>query len=303
MNPRREWRNEQGMALLMVLLIIASMSVCVSLTQTHWFSFFQRTVSFQSASEVRQQLAGAESVLVSRYRRVLANPVLQPSYPWLTRWHSMELDGQHGQFLVRDLQACFNLNAILAQGAGAGAETVPQQLLRHLLVATGSDSNTARQVVASLVAQKQQEGKGFADVSELRLSMLLPASQVTRLRSQLCVLPVMDLKINLNGLTQRHEPLLAALLSAADEPLSASALLALRPQAGWQSIDQFMASLEDDALRQQLENLSPFLSTGSDFYEFTLRMDSQPFAQLRSQVRNQGRSFTVFRRLYGPEEG
>lgn len=268
-------RTQRGMALLIVLLLVATLAAVVSLAQSWGVDALRRTASIQAQQQSQWTLHSAETLLIGHYASFLSADVSTPDLPWMRQPFPFAIDDSRFHFQAQDLQTCFNLNALFAKkGSKTQIHAEAKRVLRALLMLTGSDAKRAEEVVELLISQGKQTGYLFADSRELNVWVDLPVAQRKLLHPLLCALPVTDLKININGLMQEHAPLLSALLGTPIESTDMQAFLAARPEAGWETTEALTKSTIPDGILNAIPAVEPLLSTGSRFYKLEIVSDT-----------------------------
>lgn len=290
-------RERQGMALLTVLLLVAVMSVvAVAILDDVRFSV-RRAANADIQAQAQAYAAGAES-LARRQVSLLtkADPARTPLEPrWNGRVLDVPVEGGAIQAVVRDGQACFNLNSLVV-GQGEDLAARPEGLTQFVALGEALDLPRARMTsvgaaltdwmdsdsepqpgggedarYAALATPYRTGGVMLADVSELRAVAGVDDRLYRRLRPHLCALPTTQMSpINVNTLTPEQAPLLAMLTGGALTVATARAAVAARPAAGWATTDAFWSQpalrgfTPDDDTRAQVTLLTRF---------FTLRID------------------------------
>jgi len=311
------------MALLIVLMIVATMAALATVMQEHWLQSFSRSRVLHSRMTDKWAVLGAEAVIRHHYAQALSAPVLRPASVGKMTW--LKLDGLVFNVAVRDLQACFNLNALfgndkktakrnsVATGENTGSEQqedaakepekdYAQQVFIRLLVNSGSEEEQAKSVLAAIMENSRLSGRKFADISELRIAKTISRHQWRNLAKMLCVLPDSRLKISVNGLQEEHFPLISALL---DIPFSKEAMtrwIAARPQQGWSSLKALKMAGLPEGSADALEKIKEHLTFGSEYFELRLEQRKTQSLPLRSWLSRTGSDFTVIRRQYGLSE-
>ena len=261
-------KTREGMALLTVLLLVAVMSViAVAVLDDVRFSV-RRATNAEIQSQAQWYAAGAEALAGRQVARLLAsNATRTPLDPeWNGRPFSFPIDEGSMTVVVRDGQACFNLNSVVE---GYGEDLVARPLGAAELVALGRavgvdagrmeavadalidwlDADTTPRPLggedgayAGLATPYRTAGVMMADVSELRAVKGVDADLYRRLRPHLCALPTSQLSpINVNTLSAADAPLLVMLTGGALTEPAARAVIARRPRDGWADVTAFWA--------------------------------------------------------------
>ncbi|END3977924.1 type II secretion system minor pseudopilin GspK [Escherichia coli] len=283
--PRR------GMALLMVLLLLAVMaSVCTGLS--HRISRqTDRMRSLQDYQQATWYAVSAESLALSILNENLKNEEHTPVYSWSIGSHLFPLSQGKIAVTLRDAQTCFNLNA-LAQPAKVSGAPGRQQLIT-LISRLDVPVQRAAQITESLQVftgggrdgQAQQESEyltrpvpfwpakqPLTDISEIRVVQGMDAALYQKIKPLVCALPMSRQRININSLDVSQSVILEALFGPGLSPVQARALLQQRPGKGWRNVGQFLASpylkRVDENVRKQV---GEFLTVSSHY--FWLRSD------------------------------
>ncbi|HDD9453490.1 TPA: type II secretion system minor pseudopilin GspK [Escherichia coli] len=211
--PRR------GMALLMVLLLLAVMaSVCTGLS--HRISRqTDRMRSLQDYQQATWYAVSAESLALSILNENLKNEEHTPVYSWSIGSHLFPLSQGKIAVTLRDAQTCFNLNA-LAQPAKVSGAPGRQQLIT-LISRLDVPVQRAVQITESLQVftgggrdgQAQQESEyltrpvpfwpakqPLTDISEIRVVQGMDAALYQKIKPLVCALPMSRQRININSL-------------------------------------------------------------------------------------------------------
>lgn len=322
-------RQQRGMALLVVLLLLAVMVTLASGMTQRYRLEWSRTYHQQVQQQNYGYLLGSESliskVLTQDFKDDPNKNTL--SQYWATENQVFPVDGATLQGVVRDAQACFNLNALRDDSTD---ETPSVQavyrakVFRQLLINLKVEEARAEQITAAVqdwldsnttVRQWGAEDNEYAaltvpylpanramqDVSELRAVMGVDAALYRQLLPQICVLPVNTLQINVNTLRPLHAPLLAALFLDTLNADDARTLLEQRPREGWDSVTAF---LEQDALSQTAvagNQVDTSLAVKSAYFLATLQATTEGNStRLVSLFERQGNNqATVIRRHFG----
>lgn len=294
-------RSQRGMALLIVLMMLATLAAVVSLAQSWGVDSLQRTSSIQTQQQSQWTLLSAETLLISHYAPFLSANVSTPELPWKQQLFPFSVDGSLFHFQVRDRQTCFNLNALFTKESSKTQDHAEaQRVLTGLLMLTGSSEALAGERVTQLMRQGKQSGFLFADSRELNFRVDLPAAQRRLLQPLLCALPVTDLKININSLTQEHALLLSALTDTPVTSADMQAFLAARPSAGWETTQALTKSAIPAGILQAIPAIEPLLSTGSRFYELEIVEDTGGPFTLRTQLSADLKGILILGREYPP---
>lgn len=288
--------SQRGMALLIVLITIATLAALVAINQQIWLQSFQRHRTSQFLLQARWQLLGAESIILSRLRR---GDETLPS-PGQTR--TLQLDERTVSWTLSDRSHCFNVNALITDSkkspGAAQEETWPQRVFRYLLQLNGATPDQIDLLLAAINPPAPRYSRLY-DITQLR--PLLDRALWLRLAPLLCALPDNQLRINLNALSEAQSSLLSALLLGALSPAQAGALLHNRPPQGWQRPGQLDALWPaEDNVQAALKQARNAFTLESPYLVLRLWLDDEDRQfQLRSLITRDQQHFLITERHYG----
>lgn len=249
------------MALLAVLLLVAVMAVvAVTVLDDVRFSV-RRTTNAETGAQAQWYADGAETLARRRIDRLTVlgpNPDRTALTPeWNGRTIALPIDGGTLTATVRDGQACFNLNSVvawtgdrlaarsageaqlMALGRAVGVDLLKMRTITDGLIDWIDTDSTARPLgaedsaYAALAEPYRTSGVPLAEVSELRTVRGVDIEAYDRLRPHLCALPTERSPINVNTLTPGDAPLLVMLTGGSLSLPAARAVIAARPAGGW----------------------------------------------------------------------
>jgi len=260
--------DRRGMALLSVLLLVAVMSVvAVAVLDDVRFSV-RRTANAETQAQAQWYAAGAEALGRRQIARLISlGPTRTPLDPdWNGRLLSFPIEEGAIRAVVRDGQACFNLNSVVE---GQGEDLMPRPLGSTELIALGQavgipvgkmaivadsltdwlDSDTNARPLgaedgtyAGRATPYRTGGVILAEVSELRAIRGVDPDVYRRLRTHVCALPTTRLSpINVNTLGVDQAPLLVMLSGGVLTTQAAKSVIARRPRDGWSDTSVFWA--------------------------------------------------------------
>lgn len=261
-------RDETGMALLVVLLLVAVMStLAVSVLDDIRFTQ-RRALNAEAVDQARWYAIGAETLVTVQARRLaLLDPTSAAAGRWNGRVFRFPVEGGTIQARLADGSDCFNLNS-LVQGRGEVLQprALGQRQFMALLVALKFGTGEADALAAALTdwidsdqirerggAEDEAYARGsrpyrtagtlIAEPSELRAVRGFTPDVYRRLRPYVCALPTSDLSpVNVNTLGADRAVLLVMLTEGALSLDSARAAIAARPAGGWGDGDDFWAT-------------------------------------------------------------
>lgn len=260
-------KQQRGMALLVVLLALALISILVDNILDKNKRMYLRTVSEVDKTQIKWYTYAAENMAKNILHRDKIN------YPRKTHlaqnWAQTELQIGGGKVRGRifDAQACFNLNALSQMVENEKNTSYVVKVFRQLLLNLGVDASQIAQIISSisnrqisdvLMNKEIYNGVHFAhgasellaqqrrmqDISELRMISGIDFDIYQKLLPYVCVLPTSTLLVNINTLKESQGVLLAALLLKDINSFPATTLLKKRPRTGWDSVAMFLTQLQ-----------------------------------------------------------
>lgn len=259
-------RDEQGMALLMVLVLVAVVSaLAVGILEDVRFAV-RRAANAETVGQARWYARGAEALAQAQIQRLAraSGDRTTLAGDWNGRVFRFPVDGGAVQAKLSDGVTCFNLNSVV-QGAGEQliAREPGARQFRALLVALDVPPPQAESLAAALtdwidsdeireVGGAEDEayvradpayrtaGTLLAEVSELRAIRGVTPELYARLRPFVCALPTNALSpINVNTLPPEGAVLITMLTEGAVSPQDARGIIGRRPPAGWADASAF----------------------------------------------------------------
>lgn len=310
--------QQRGMAVLVVLLLIAVMTMLAVTTSERFVQATRRAATLQFVLQARWTLLGAENWLIQ-----------QPADVRSRRTASLQLQQSLINYRWRDRQGCFNLNALglpqpvnspPAQQRSTPVDSLPQKNA----VPSGNDALTqhsvAQQVFLRLLANLQVPAPeahallahlrqriargGLDEISQLRDAETgVSVALWHRLAPLVCVQPAGPLRININTLTPRQTPLFQALFNGALSAAQAQQLLNSRPADGWQALQQIVPPGQTAQTSAAITTLLSVAVLKSEAWELLMwTAEGEHSYSLRSRLRQQDGQMQVTDRLYGLSE-
>lgn len=297
--------KQQGMALLIVLLLVATMASVAVSTQTYWITVFSRTENQQFRLQAKWMLLGAEEWIRLKLLATLPTDNVNVGQAWALSAQSFLLDDKKVSYQLSDNQACFNLNAIApfrSEPEGADAENtvtrepLPHKILKILLLRQGMSPLQTTQLLTTLAASTP-----LIDVSQLRAMPGIDYQIWQRIHPLVCVQPQKRLRINLNTLQgETGTELLIALTQGQLSHSQAQRQLSTRPTTGWRNIPALIDDTTNDTARVVFAQLQSVATLFSDDMELKLWTEQTPHIyQLRSRFIRTENGFRVTERRYG----
>ncbi|CBG91185.1 type II secretion system minor pseudopilin GspK [Citrobacter rodentium] len=296
-------QNERGSALLVTLLMLALMAALAAELTIGFQTQLQRSRRVNASLQTKFALLYAEKRAINTLQTAVLAPLHeQPDSEDLGEETTVSWRAQ-------DQQRCFNLNAL----ANAPEEPLAEppyevKVFSALLEKSNVDGARAEEIIQSLADDidtnntprlrgaedeyyQRKSGKGFAanqlllTVDEARQVKGMTEAIFQRLSPFICTQFSNALSVNVNALTERDAPLLAALFLNEISDSDAKALLRKRPEEGWQNVDAFLyqAQKEYSATKTLVDALKKMIGVQSQYFrvdatarhgEFTVGMRS-----------------------------
>lgn len=272
-------RQDQGAALVTVLLLVSVMALGAVLTFDAMGYSIKRTGALRAYDQARQYAIGGEQLAVS-VAESLYETKANLSAP---RAVSFAIEGGRIDGLISDHSNCFNVNSlVLRRDAGTliASEERQGQFVR-LFAHLGMSDRQAQELVASLtdwidtderplplgaedydyaaLDQPYRTGNSLlADLSELKMVKGFGPELIDQLEGFLCADASTDRSVfNVNTLTPQEAPLLVALIGGDFTFDQAVELILARPTSGYGDVadfwlDPIVAGRQvDQSIRQQ----------------------------------------------------
>jgi general secretion pathway protein K len=259
--------KQQGVALIIVLLIVAIVSVLATEMGGRLQLQIKRASNIKENNQAYWYAMGAEQYARKSIERLMDEDgdVIHLEQPWNQEFvYPIEGGGIQAQLV--DMQSCFNLNALKEPAAGTGTPLLPKRIdaFMNLLdkveleipsynrelvkdsLADWLDEDDSPQGVGA--EDSEYESRQFPYItannymvhkSELRLINGVEVSWLRELLKLVCVLPNDSLfEINVNTVSEENAAVLAAAtgLTLAD----AKSILASRDPEGFQDVNAFL---------------------------------------------------------------
>ncbi|MDZ8585326.1 type II secretion system minor pseudopilin GspK [Escherichia coli] len=265
--------NEQrGVALLIVLMLLALMAALAADMTLSFHSQLQRTRQVNHHLQRQYDIELAEKLaLASLTQDVKDNDRQTTLQQYWAQPQQLQLeDGNTVKWQLRDAQHCFNLNALAKiSDDPLASPDFPAQVFSALLINAGIDRGNTDEIVQSIADyidvddsprfhgaedsfyQSQTPPRHSTNqmlflTGELRQIKGITENIYQRLIPYVCVLPTTELSINLNMLTENDIPLFRALFLNNITDADARVLLQKRPREGWLTTDAFLYWAQQD---------------------------------------------------------
>ncbi|WP_440867942.1 general secretion pathway protein GspK [Symbiopectobacterium purcellii] len=234
--------------ILLIVLMVISLITGMAASLFHTGQTTRQSVNNdQQRLQAKWQLLGAEAAVTVELQRQLRgnNGILPDAVGWLQP-HELRVNGGEVHYVIRDLDACFNLNWLLAsvkkEDEGSQAALAPNAWFQQLLRRTGAGRSISVQKLRDML-----QGYQFLDPSQLLAVADIPSAAWQRLLGQICVVNrrAEAPTLNVNGLTPAQIPLLQTALKNQVDGERLRKLLASRPGKGWKNQKQISEALLD----------------------------------------------------------
>ncbi|MDH5875764.1 type II secretion system minor pseudopilin GspK [Vibrio aestuarianus] len=322
-------RSQQGVALIVILLLLAIMVSIAATMSERLFTQFQRASNQINYQQAYWYSLGVESLAQAAIEQSYKDgDNINLSQPWALEEQTYPLDYGTVKGRVTDKQACFNLNVLARVTPTTGGANKPYlvQVLQHLLEESEVDSYQAEVIADSAweyidddsnvqssygVEDSYYESMSpaylaantlLADSSELRAVQQVTGGVMQRIAPYVCALPSDDWRLNVNTVAPESAKLLVAMFSPHLSESDAKNVLENRPFDGWGSVDDFLAEASIAAVDSKVKDeAKQYLSVDSAYFELDAQIlvdDSR--VRIRSLLFSDNReTATVVRRRFG----
>ena len=327
--------KQQGVALLVVLILLVMMSALAAKISQQFCRNLQKTHYQVSQQQLRWAMLAQETVVKETLQTDASgeSKALSPEGDW---HQPLETQGDNYTVLsqVDDAQDCFNVNNLLAADKPAQAQNasaVPEkprkeQIVEQLLTDGGISQTTAEEVYlqlvdyldgdsttvkegaesdawAGVVPARQPANQMMRNIAEIRLLPAFPAPVYPKVSKLLCALPDRVTKVDVNTLKPENAPVLAALFPGKLTEDDAARLLDARPKEGWASVEAFSKALEQNfpQLKDDLPQVAEQISINSRYFRvnYTGNTDDLTLRVVSQlQVNNEAGEIVTWQRRY-----
>jgi general secretion pathway protein K len=289
-------QSSRGAALVIVLFIVALASILAVEMSANLMVQVQRSTNIQGQQQAKWYAYGAEELAI---KGLIQSKKDDPDKTTLAQiWAQqgdVEYPVEHGTLSgnITDLQACLNLNAIAQQpDTNSASKTNPAHKALFALLENIEDlpADESEEAMADSVfdwldensityRSGAEEGEYlsrafpyltanslFASTSELRLIKGFNPLVMEKVLPYVCVIPGSTLlSINVNTVASEHALILSALID--ELSLSgAEAVVAARPEAGFETIEEFFAEVQQQG-GTNIESVKDLFSIKSEYFK------------------------------------
>ncbi|KLN65523.1 MULTISPECIES: type II secretion system minor pseudopilin GspK [Vibrio] len=293
-------RKQRGVALIIVLLLLAVMVSIAASMADRLFSQFKRATNQINYQQAYWYSVGAEALAKTGLEQSFKDSdTINLSQPWALEEQTYPLDYGTLKGRLVDQQACFNLNALSSVTSTAGSDKSPylvevlQNLLEELEIENYQAETIAQSVweyldnndsVNSTVGVEDSFYESMspaymaanslmADSSELRAVNQVSGEVMEKIQPFVCAIPSADFRLNVNTIQPEQAALLAALFQPALSVDQAKQVLENRPFDGWESVDDFLNEKEfanvTDEVRKEGKG---YLAVTSAYFELDVEL-------------------------------
>lgn len=332
-------RRQRGVAMLVVMLILAIMMVVAANISTRFQLQLTRTANLALLEQTKWYAMGSEQLVTKVLQQDIKDSQerIHLAQYWASSQQVFPVDGGTIKGVIRDAQGCFNVNSVIAgtQGPDPTILPYPADVFRNLLINLKVEEYEALQITDALrdwidsndemVSSTGAEDAWYqslkvpyltsntqmSDVSELRLVKGMTPAIYRKLLPMVCAIPTINnskgLNINVNTLRRSQLPLVAALFIGGMSDEEALNLLKKRPREGWENVDAFLneplVAAGMSAKGLQSAALKSNFTVNSDYFEsqVEVRMDETALHFNSLFKRNKNKVY-VIRRQYGGSE-
>ncbi len=294
-------RSQKGVALLVVLMILAIMAALASEMTLRYQINIKRTGYTRQQLQQNWLLGLAEHQAMLTLAQDLRDnaKLLTRDQLWAQPQRLALASGETINWQLTDRQACFNINALVNAPTDIMADVpasvqVFTALLANLGV-TGAPAEALIDAIADYIDSDETPrragaendyyrtsgdphtigGRRLYSVSELRQIKGMTPALYQQLIPFTCALPNDELKINISTLTRDDAPLLAAMLNNAVQVSDIRALFDKQKRQGWTSIAALKASIEKSfpGRKEELEAFKNIAATTSQYFRLETIVD------------------------------
>ena len=268
-------KRQQGAALVIVLLLVATLSFIVLAISETVTRAADRSIGFRARNEALWRAVGTEALAAAAIEAAFEeNPErLTAESPFLAAPLEIPMEGGEAEIYFADRTRCFNLNSLVRGGPGQYAANESSAVeLEAILTAAGAGAASSSELAASVIdwidedsvqspggaennyytARPTPYSTGstlLADASEVRALADIDREFYRALRPWVCALPTTQSTIlNVNMLTQDDAPFLVGLTRGELSASAARDVILNRPPGGYASPEAFWAAPEFEAL-------------------------------------------------------
>lgn len=263
-------QKQKGTALIVVLLLVATLSFIVLAIVDKTVNTVQRTGASMARTQIHWREAGTEQLskaVIFRAMSVAGGDVFTEAHPLFTAPYPIPFPQGSGVLALADATRCFNINSLVSANAddGLGRNEAGVDEFKRMAIKLGLgegeideisdvvidwiDSNSSQELrgaedgfYTNLPVPFRSGGSLLASVTELRAMKGMSNEIYETLAPFLCayLTPAPNV-INVNFLRPQDAPLLAAALREEIDLVTINEFIAQRPPGGYQSKEEVIA--------------------------------------------------------------
>ncbi|GEM75863.1 type II secretion system minor pseudopilin GspK [Vibrio sagamiensis] len=322
-------KRQSGVALIVILMLLAIMTTIAASMTERLFLHFQRgsnQINYQQA--YWYSLGVEELAKLGIQQSYKDSETINLSQAWAIKEQVYPLDYGQATGKIVDKQACFNLNVLATVPPAMGQTNRPylvkvfQSLMEELEVEPYQAEVIADatweyldqdDVVRSMAGVEDSTYEGMkpaylaanswlADASELRSVYKVSGDIHQKLLPMICALPTDEWELNVNTLEVEQAPILVALFAPYLDSSDAVQLIEKRSFDGWGSVEDFLAESEFAGLNDEIKKKATgYLGVDSAFFELDAQvLVDESRVRIRSLLQSTDRdTVNVVRRRFG----
>lgn len=313
--------KQQGVALLLVLLLLAAISLMAINSSENIRLLTSRTQNSSLMEQAYWYALGGEALTHELLARDRDSERTDNQQDWATKGAVFPIDGGSLQGEIIDQNTCFNLNALQHGDALDGDPELPHKVFESLLKSLDQPEyriEMLRQRVKDWI-DADSENTGFqgmefgyssvaglaydapntpmSDPSEIHLLNIEEMDDMQALWPLLCTLPNDNLEINVNTLTTEFAPMLVGLTLGKLNLEEARSLIQRRPEQGFTSLDDFW---EETGLEEISAEMKSIAVMKSHFFRSDIQVNYYGAIYFhRAWVIDDGTKIYTYARQYG----
>lgn len=322
-------RSQRGVALIVVLLIVAIIAIIATDISGRNQLAMRRTINLTEYDQAYWYAMSGEELVKKILKKDFDESKDQVNLGQNWAINNAVFPVEHGEIAgkVMDLRACFNLNA-LAQSSvqdDSGQNKMPLAVnqFRSLLVALGMDDFAAEklsQTVKDYIdadstmspfgaedADYQARAVPYRaantlmqDKTELRAIIGVTQEVFKRLAPYICVIPGNDSQfLNVNTVTEEHAALLAGMLENKISVEEAENIINQRAVNGYKKIEDFFADNASILGKLNDQIKSSFRVNSNYFLLHSAAKVNQAIFQMQSVLKRSDKGFSTISRQFG----
>ncbi|MFW8591162.1 type II secretion system minor pseudopilin GspK [Glaciecola sp. 2405UD65-10] len=292
--------RQKGVALIVVMLIVALISVLAVEMSGRLQVNIARTSNVKANNQAFWYAMGAEQYAMSALQTLqsTSDDNINLSQPW-TQDFAFPVEGGSIEAKLTDLQACLNVNAInsepIVNSSASSASSLSQQAFLRFIENYIEDSYEAETIRDSLIDWVDEDdipsslgaedsdyeslpmpylaaNTTMSSLSEVRLvngiEAIFQSQESNKILEALCVLPELNIKVNVNTITQDNAVVLSALLGQTLDV--GQDIISSRPEDGFAEIEDFLKVPEVEASQLTADQLVWFEVT-TEYFKLNTR--------------------------------